>query len=476
MRSKKARNVIFVSLLLAIFSIVSLAFSCTPKVLAASSPDEFNASQKQPNIVLIVADDLGYGDVGYLGSEIPTPTLDSLAFNGVQLNRYYTFPMCTPSRAALLTGQYPTKIGMHGSVIGPYSSKGLPTELKTLPDYLSELGYAKRGSVGKWHLGHSNRKYHPNNRGFNYFCGHYGGLIDFFTYKNKGIRDWHENYESVEEEDYATDVISEKAVNFIDGVEGDDPFFLYVAYNAPHTPLQAKKEDLIACGYDEEKGSYLKDPAYPKKGRGNTKRQTYTAMVKSMDAGIATIIDKLKSEGKSDNTVILFVSDNGGNLNEGADNGILKKGKSSFYEGGIRVPAFINSPMLHKKKIKSESIIDFPVSYVDILPTILGFTDMDPFLNSDLDGDDIFLLSEFRSVRRSILINKFCFVQGPWKLLKGALYNVQNDPSENRDVKNEYPNLYEDLSKQRDDLVRLKAIDPLPDGKHKLLPNWEMPK
>lgn len=463
-------------ILLAMFVVALLICSCSAKAFASSTSKEEKKNTK-PNIILIVADDLGYGDVGFLGSEIPTPTLDSLATNGVQLNRYYTFPMCSPSRAALLTGQYPTKIGMHGNVIGPYSAKGLPTELETIGDHLSKAGYSKRACIGKWHLGHSNRKYHPNNRGFNYFGGHYGGLIDFFTHKNKGVRDWHENFESIEEEGYATDLITEKAVNFI-AESDDEPFFLYVAYNAPHTPLQAKKEDLISCGYDEEKGSYLSNQnvAHQKIGRGNTKRQTYTAMVKALDDGIAKIVEQLKAEGKSENTVLFFVSDNGGNVNEGADNGILQKGKSSFYEGGIRVPAFINSALLSKKKFTQGSKIDFPVSYVDVLPTILGFTDVEPELNSSLDGEDIFILSEFRSTRRSILINKFCFIQGQWKLLKDALYNVDNDPSERRNLKDIYPSHYQNLVKQRDSMIRLKVREPLPDGKHKLLPLWEMPK
>ncbi len=187
---------------------------------------------EKPNIVIIVADDLGNADLGYRGSDIRTPNIDALARGGVRLESYYGLPVCTPARAALMTGRYPMRYGLQTLVIFPDHKYGLPTDEKTLPQALKEVGY-QTAMVGKWHLGHADRKFWPQNRGFDSFYGNLVGEVDYFTKERGGVIDWQRNGNFLKEDGYYTDLIGNEAVNLIQKHDTSKPLFLYVASLAP---------------------------------------------------------------------------------------------------------------------------------------------------------------------------------------------------------------------------------------------------
>src|SRR5271165_4533278 len=197
----------------------------------------------KPNIVVILADDLGNADLGYRGSKIKTPNIDALAKGGVCLESYYGLPVCTPARAALLTGRYPMRHGLQTLVIFPSHKYGLPTDEKTLPQALKEVGY-KTAMVGKWHLGHADKKYWPQNRGFDHFYGNLVGEVDYFTKERGGVLDWQRNGTFLKEKGYYTTLIGNEAVKLIEQQDPSKPFFLYFASIAPHAPYEAPEEYL----------------------------------------------------------------------------------------------------------------------------------------------------------------------------------------------------------------------------------------
>ncbi|MEE1544956.1 MAG: sulfatase-like hydrolase/transferase, partial [Alphaproteobacteria bacterium] len=219
---------VFVSALL--FSIAALTLA-KPAAVAAV---------KKPNIVIIVADDLGWADVGFHSDRIPTPHLDRIAREGVELDHFYVFPMCSPTRAGLMTGRYPIRFGMARAVIPPWRHFGLDPGEVMLPEALAKAGYRHRGVFGKWHLGHNDAKWHPNSRGFTHFHGHYNGAIDYFDLTREGERDWHLNEKASGEQGYSTDLIAGAASRFIaQNAKGAAPYLCYVPFNAPHSPFQA---------------------------------------------------------------------------------------------------------------------------------------------------------------------------------------------------------------------------------------------
>jgi len=387
-----------------------------------------------PNIVLIVADDLGWNDVGYHGSLIRTPNIDRLVAEGVELNRFYTTPVCSPTRAGLLTGRYPIRFGLMRSAIPPSESFGLSPNEVLLTSYLKEANYVHRGILGKWHLGHSDLKYHPLRRGFTYFYGGYHGAIDYFSKLRDGERDWHRDFEPNPDSGYATTLIAGEAVEFISKKSNSAPFFLYVPFHAPHGPLMAP--DSYKARYSQLSGP----------------RQTYAAMVSCMDDAIGAILNVLESKGISDNTLIWFLSDNGGN-GVGSSNEPLRGLKSSVFEGGIRVPSAVWWPKMLKGGRKVES----PIAYIDVLPTLIRILNLVRADGVVLDGIDVFDLLTGRRVwierdifsyianegddREEISITEF-----PWKVVclgpniansshseidrKMLMFRLDSDPSE----------------------------------------------
>jgi len=293
----------------------------------------------RPNIVLIVSDDQGWKDVGFHGSDIATPNLDTLAAGGARLESYYAQPMCTPSRAALMSGRYPHRYGLQTLVIPSNGRYGLPTDERLLPRVLADAGY-RTAIVGKWHLGHAERKYWPLQRGFQHQYGPLLGEIDYFTHDAHGVRDWYRQEKPLKEKGYATELIGNEAVRWLGQQSAKQPFFLYLAFTAPHAPYQAPKAWLDRYAHIADRD-----------------RRAYAAMIGSMDEQIGRVVAALDAKGLRDNTLIVFQSDNGGprdarftgeidmsNSKIPADNGPWRDGKGSLYEGGVRVVALANWP------------------------------------------------------------------------------------------------------------------------------------
>ncbi len=304
----------------------------------------------RPHILLVLADDLGFKDVGFHGSEIQTPNLDGLAAAGARLSQFYVQPVCSPTRSSLMTGRYPIRQGLQVGVIRPWADYGLPLEERTLAQALKEVGY-RTAITGKWHLGCHDGAYLPRQRGFDHQYGHYLGMIDYFTHDRMGGLDWHRNGKALREEGYTTHLLAREAIRIIrEHDPTKQPLFLYVPFNAVHTPLQVPEDYL-------KQYEHLKD----------AKRRKYAAMTTCMDDAIGRILRALRDRGMRDNTLVLFCSDNGGPVKNGADNGPLRGAKGTLYEGGVRVPALATWP----GRIKPGTVVNEPLHIVDWYPTLL---------------------------------------------------------------------------------------------------------
>ena len=311
-----------------------------------------DAAPTKPNILIIVADDLGFADVGFNGGKIiSTPNLDRLAATGVNLTDFRSCPMCSPTRAGLMTGRWPARFGLMRAVIPPWSRYGLPAAENTLPELLGAAGYGDRVIMGKWHLGHAQREFLPLANGFTRFYGHYNGAITYFTHERDGETDWHDNDRTARETGYSTDLLGNAASHFVREAVVGQPWFLYVPFNAPHSPYEAKEEDL---------------KKYPQL-TGN--RRAYAAMVDSMDQAVGRILAAVESRADAANTLVLFFSDNGGILNVGSSNHPYRAGKLTVYEGGTRVCAAMRWPA---GGIGGGKLFDQRVGYIDVLPTVLA--------------------------------------------------------------------------------------------------------
>lgn len=419
----------------------------------------------KPNIIYILADDLGWTDVGWHGSEIKTPHLDKLADSGAKLEQFYVLPVCTPTRAALMTGRYPIRHGLQVSVVRPWARYGLPLDERTLPQALKEAGYTTHIS-GKWHLGHFQPAYLPLQRGFDTQYGHYNGAIDFFTHERDGGLDWHRNDRASREKGYATKLLGDEAVRVIEQAQAGRPFFLYLPFNAPHTPLQAP-------------GEYVKRYAH----LTDKKRQVYAAMIECFDDQVGRVVDTLAARGLTDNTLILFSSDNGGLLGVGgASNGKLRAQKGTLYEGGTRVCALANWP----GQIKSGTVIQEPLHIVDWFPTLVKLAGASLNQKQPLDGRDIWpVITEGKaSPHEDILINAMpnsgAIRMGDWKLVlnghitanelkkantanatasKVELFNLTDDPYEQTNLAESNPEKVNQL-RARLDAYRSAALPP----------------
>jgi len=403
-----------------------------------------------PNILLIMADDLGYADVGFNGGKtIPTPNLDRLAATGVNLTDFRACPMCSPTRAGLLTGRWPARFGLMRAVITPWSPYGLPVEEKTMPQLLATAGYERRGITGKWHLGHSRQAFLPLARGFTSFIGCYNGAIDYFTHEREGEVDWHHDARTVREDGYATDILGAAAVRFIRESPAGQPWFLYVPLNAPHSPFQAKEADL-------KKYPQLKPADH----------RAYAAMVDSMDQAIGKILAAVGERADADNTLVLFSSDNGGIPSVGSSNGPYRAGKISVYEGGTRVCAAVRWPAggLSGGKRFGERI-----GYIDVLPTVLAAAGVKPPTNLDgvnflpaLRGESALPERPWFSYVHQTAEARASVHLGSWKLVafgdffteKPAaspqleLYDLARDPAEANNLAAQHPERVADLHRR----------------------------
>ena len=433
--------------------------------------------QAKPNIIVILADDLGWGDVGFHGSDIRTPHLDQLAKEGVVLNRYYVSPICSPTRAGLMTGRYPDRYGLRDNVIAPWLDFGIDTAEQFLPELLATAGYKNRAAIGKWHLGHSKRKYLPLNRGFTHFYGHYNGAIDYFTHEREGELDWHNDWESSYDKGHATDLISDAAVRCIQQYKDDGPFFLYVAYNAPHGPLQAKEEDLLRYGYDPSKPAFGEAKRVKQEGRGNTRKQTYSAMVSQMDKGIGRILSALKEAGIDGNTVVLFHSDNGAEVNLAGSSGGLRGAKFQEWDGGVRAAAVIKWP----DGFAGGWISDQLSGYVDVLPTLCAVAGVEAKPAKVLDGINILpTLTGREDISRAFYLGHGSVVVDDWKLVKAnsgndrmkhtedMLFHIVKDPKEKNNLRDSNPDKYKRLLKivqKYDNMENAIKVPPYSEGR-----------
>lgn len=403
----------------------------------------------QPNIILIVADDLGWKDLGFQGAtDLRTPNLDRLAREGARFEQFYVQPMCTPSRAALLTGRYPMRYGLQTMVIPSKGTYGLSADELLFPQVLGAAGY-KTAIIGKWHLGHADSRYWPRQRGFDYAYGAVLGEIDYFTHDAHGVTDWQRDNEPVREKGYVTSLLGDDAVRLIEGRRDEGrPFFLYLAFTAPHAPYQAPEE-------------YVERFA----GIPDKTRRTYAAMIACMDDQVGRVVEALENTGQRGDTLIIFHSDNGGTRDarltgEGkvesipCDNGALRGGKGQLYEGGTRVPAFANWP----GRIPPGTVVDTPVHVVDILPTLASLAGASTKKCLPLDGTDISgaLLRGEPTGRTEVVYNiepfRAAIREGDWKLVwrtllpsKAELFNLADDPGETRDLAPEHPRKVQEL-------------------------------
>jgi len=427
-------------------------------------------SAKKPNIIIILADDLGWGDVGYHGSDIRTPNIDGLAKEGLILNRYYTAPICSPTRVGLLTGRYPNRVGIRQATIPPWSDFGLDTSEVLLPQMLARAGYQNRAIIGKWHLGHATLQYHPMNRGFTHFYGHLNGAIDYFSHKREGEPDWQNDFGTSKDQGYSTDLLTAEAVKCIGSYAKQSPFFMYVAFNAPHGPFQAKDEDLKLYGFDPAKPRYASqggggdegaEEAGNTVGHGNTIHQTYKAMVTCLDRGIGEILQAIKKAGIEDNTIVMFMSDNGAPGGQAGSNGELRGVKFNEWEGGVRVPAIIKWPKMIKGARQSEQLI----GYVDVMPTLLDIAGIKSAPKKPFDGISMLpvLTAKTAEIKRELYLGHGALINNQWKLIKAhsgnpgmrlkedMLFKIPADYSETSDQKAANATVYEQL---------LKAVAP----------------
>jgi len=398
----------------------------------------------QPNIVVIVADDLGWADVGYHGSPIPTPNLDSLCKQGVELDQHYVWPTCTPTRVALLTGRYPSRFGNYA----PSNSRVLPWDTVTLASALGEAGYTTMIS-GKWHLG-SSPELGPTKFGFDRSYGSLAGGVTPYSHLYKGGKKvWHRNDQLIEEEGHVTDLIADEAIAFI-GADHDKPFFLYLPFTAPHDPF-------------DEPEQYTDIVKHIDAGR-----RQYAASVVHMDAAIGRVVEALKEHGHAEDTLIVFFSDNGGTRGEGGQhypkpvamsrvqgsNKPLRGWKRSLYEGGIRVPAFAVWP----GEIEPGTKMTHPVIAADWMPTLIGVAGQEPHEKLKLDGIDIAELltgTQNKPDRRlfyGVSHTRSSYARyGDWKLIldkdgkNPQLFDLSSDPYEKNNLAQDHPKIVSQL-------------------------------
>jgi arylsulfatase B len=445
---KQRRNALLGSLLV----VASTAAMTTPALTAA----------EQPNIVYVLADDLGWRDVGFHKGALSTPNIDALAAGGAVLNSFYSQPFSSQARAALLTGRYPMRYGLQTLSITSDSKYGLPTRERTLSQALKDSGYYT-AYVGTWLLGHANQEYWPTRRGFDHFYGTYAGLSEPVLRKNSKA-DWRRNERRVRETGYVTDLIGKEAVNVIKKHDTASPLLLMVSFDTPARYYGAPKKYL-----DTHKD--IADDA----------RRNYAAALSALDENVGEIVAALEKRGILNNTLIIFQSDNGGALpmrfatGDGdirsvvSDNGVFRQGKGSLYEGGVRVVALAHWP----GRIKPNTIVTQPIHVTDMYVTLLKLAGASLQQRKKPDGVDALpMIADAQLTTRKgkeILLNVEDFHGairiGEWKLIvhaalptKVELFQLSNDPEEAENQAATYP---ERVAKMMDRL-NAYAYDMMP--------------
>jgi len=397
-----------------------------------------SATAAQPNVVILLADDLGWADVGYHDGEIETPSIDRLAEEGVRLEHFYSAPICSPTRAALVTGRDSLKLGIAYDQIHPWYNAGLAPDALTIAEIFRTDGY-QTGLVGKWHLGHTFEHQTPNAQGFDHFWGHLHTNTDFFEHVRESGHDLQQNGKSVHAPgEYLTHLEAREAVRFIKERDRRKPFLLYVPFTAPHSPMQAPEATI-------EKYAALPRASF---------RRTYAAMVDEMDQAVGRILTALDDEGIAKDTIVLFFSDNGGSNIYGGTNTPLRGQKGQTFEGGIRVPAVLRWP----GRLEAGAVMDQRMAVTDVLPTLARAASVRVPTTAEIDGENMWpaLTRGQRVPRRHPiafvseipipgLIHTAIF-DGRWKLVqviqerqtetvvRDFLYDVDADPNEETDL------------------------------------------
>ncbi len=418
-------------------------------IVSTSSPNK--STYDQPNVIIMMADDLGWADLGFRGSDIQTPNIDRLASEGMHLERFYSMPICTPTRSALMTARDPMKLGTAYAGFQPWHNGGVSPEEHFMPESFKAAGY-QTAIIGKWHLGRLTEPLVPKSRGFDHFVGHLNTQIDYFDYTVAHGYDLQENGVSIQREGiYATDMHGQEAVRYLKDIRNPDkPFFLYVPFLAPHSPMQAPKEL-------ERKYPDRKNLPFP--------RRTYAAMVDSMDQAVGAIIEALDHQGLRDNTLVLFFSDNGGMKPFGADNSPLRGGKLETFEGGVRVGAVMRWPA----EIPPGTSTDAVISVLDLLPTLATAMKISVNNTKELDGEDRWdAITGIKTERAGDLyfasntpiFNRYhvSILEQRWKLVQvidhqsletqveNYLFDIQIDPNETNNLAADHPEIVSRLA------------------------------
>jgi arylsulfatase B len=457
---------------------------------------------ERPNVIVMVADDLGWNDVGFHGGDIDTPSLDRLAAEGVELNRFYTTPICSPTRAALMTGRDPIRFGIVYGVIFPWDTIGVHPGEHFMPQSFQTAGY-QTAMVGKWHLGHAQMTYHPNERGFEHFYGHLHTEVGFFPpFANAGGKDFQRNGVSIDDQGYETFLLADEVSRYIRERDTSKPFFVYMPFIAPHTPLDAPQEL-------QDKYKDINTDLEPSRAKGTDEtrrmsklmlrpsaRPMYAAVVDGMDQAIGQVLDTLDSEGIADNTLVLFFSDNGGAAYSvgGADNVPLRGGKGETFEGGIRVVSAMRWPGVIEPGNKVNSIM----TAMDVFPTLAEAAGVATQNRRKLDGNSLWpAISEGVMQPREDYVffasetpiyghfNLTAF-NDEWKLIQEVeqdqlsttvthyLFRIQDDPNEYNNLATLHPDVVQEMSRKIQDW---RALYPINGTRSQLAapPGWRAP-
>ena len=476
-----------------ILAVIAVSILASAQVTAA----------ERPNVVVIVADDLGWADVGYHGGNIDTPSLDRLAEQGVQLNRFYTTPICSPTRAALMTGRDPMRLGVAYGVIMPWDNIGVNPAEHFMPESFGAAGY-QTAMVGKWHLGHAQMTYHPNKRGFEHFYGHLHTEVGFYPpFANVGGKDFQVNGVTADDEGYETYLLADEVSRYIRERDTQKPFFIYMPFIAPHTPLDApaelqeKYKDIDTDLPPARSNQTDSTRRISKMLMRESARPMYAAVVDGMDQAIGQVLNTLDEEGLSDNTIVLFFSDNGGAAYSygGADNAPLRGGKGETFEGGIRVVSLMRWP----EKLQGGQIFDQVMTVMDVFPTLADAAGVDPLNTFEFDGSSLWSsISEGTTHTREDMIMfaseipiygsfKLTAFDNTWKLVQemeqdqlsttvtNYLFKIADDPNEYNNLAAEYPDIVVSMSKA---ISEWRALHPVSGTRSVLIPppGWRAPK
>lgn len=455
--SKKQRRQFTISAI--VFALLSTATFVSTSLAAGP--------QSRPNILLIFTDDQGMNDVGCYGSKIPTPHIDSLARDGVRFTNWYAASsICTPSRFGLLTGRFPSRsqdqlLGALMFLSEEHADTGIQSGETTVASVLAESGY-DTALVGKWHLGHGSEKYWPTKHGFGQFFGHTGGCVDYFTMRYGIKPDWYRNREVLDLTGYATDVISDEAVRYLSARDNERPFFLMLAYNAPHFGKGHNYATGDAVNIMQPRAVDL-----PRvKGIDDVTRRQFAAMTMRLDDGVGHVLATLDRQKLRENTLVIFMTDHGGDPKYGGANEPYRGQKATLFEGGIRVPCIMRWPARFPKN----KTIDGVAGAVDFFPTFCELAGAST-KGQTLDGQSFLpVVQDEAKPEREMLWELgahtelkrkpwFALRKGDWKYLSTPndgemLFDLKNDPYEKNNLARQFPDRLEQLKKRTKTLVK----------------------